>query len=260
MNNIIQHFRPEERPFVEKIAEWVRIVEHRNIMKRTDFLDPRQVEIVHAIVNRSGDATVFFNGGYSEAERVRAVIAPTFIAPEEVEFDLALIEIENLNPFSSLTHRDYLGALMNIGIVRDKFGDILVQPMGAQVVLCQEMVDYVSLHLHQIGRSTVRTKQIPISEIHLPEEEMEQKTITVASPRLDAVLSEIVRMSRAKVQSIIKNGKVKVNWKVIDSVAHNIQEGDLISIRGFGRVRILEHTGLTKKGNIVFHIGFYKEN
>lgn len=258
--SIFQHFRPEEKPFIEKMMEWVKLVEVRGITKLTDFLDPRQVEILDSIAHREIGIKVCFQGGYPGAERVRALIAPDYFEPSVDEYSLALIEIENRNPFSTLEHRDYLGALLHLGVVRDKFGDLLVHEDGAQLILGQEMVDYLKTHLQQVGRSNVLLTERSFDQLRIPHSSMEERTITVTSTRLDSVLSEIIRLSRAKVQPLIKSGKVKLNWKVEEAAAAEVNEGDTLSVRGYGRFKILRENGTSKKGKTIFTIGKFKEN
>lgn len=258
--SIYQHFRPEEKPFIEKMMEWAELVQLRGISKRTDFLDPRQANILESIANRMPGIQVFFNGGYPDAERVRAVIVPDYVIPTDEEFGISLIDIENRNPFSTPTHRDYLGALLNIGLIRDKFGDLLVHDSGAQLIIETEVRDYLLTQMKQVGRSTVLLSELPFDKIHIPEALWEEKMISVASNRLDAVLSEMLNTSRAKVQTLIKASKVKVNWKIEDSSSMEIQVGDTISVRGFGRFKILREKGTSKKGKLVFIFGFFNEN
>lgn len=258
--SIFQHFRPEEKPFVEKMLEWVELVEVRGITRVTDFLDPRQAEILDSIANRVSGVNVCFQGGFDGAERVRAFIAPDYIEPTFDDFYIALVEIENRNPFSTLTHRDYLGALLHLGVIRDKFGDLLVNDNGAQLILEREMVDFLMTYLQQVGRSAVLLTERSFDQIQLSEVAMEERSISVSSNRLDSVLAEIIRLSRAKVQPLIKSGKVKLNWKVEDTTAAEVSVGDTLSVRGYGRFKILRENGVSKKGNTIFTIGMYKES
>ncbi len=258
--SLYQHFRPEEKPFVEKMMEWVRVVDTRGITKRTDFLDPRQQHILETLVNRTPGVRVRFYGGYSDAERVRALITHEDVEPSIEEFGVVVIEIENRNSFSTLTHRDYLGALMSLGMIRDKFGDLIVHDTGAQLILEIEMRDFLFTHLQQVGKSQVLLTEQSIEQIQLAPSILEEKVVTVTSMRLDAVLSEILRLSRAKVQVLIKSGKVKVNWKVEESAAAEITVGATLSVRGFGRYQILRKNGTSKKGKTVLVIGFHKES
>lgn len=258
--SIFQHFRNEEKPFIEKMTEWVALVSKRKIAKCTDFLDPRQVEILTTIANRSTDVHVFFHGGYDGAERVRAWMTVEDEEPTFDQFGLALIQIENRNAFSSLNHRDYLGALLHLGLIRDKFGDVLVRDRDAQIIVHADMVEFALAHLHQVGRSNVLVQQIDFAQLDVPTAALEEKIITVASLRLDAVLAEVLRLARAKVQALIKSGKVKVNWKVEESAAVEIHVHDTLSVRGFGRFVVIRENGRSKKGKIVLAIGWNKES
>lgn len=258
--NIYQHFRPEEKPFIEKMMEWVRVVDLRRVTKRTDFLDPRQQHILESIVNRTQGVHVYFFGGYNGAERVRALIVPEYVMPSNEEFGVVVLMVENRNPFSTLSHRDYLGALMSLGMIRDKFGDVIVHESHAQLILGVEMRDYLLTHMHQVGKSQVLLTEQSLDTIDIAPPKLEEKVITVASLRLDTVLSEVLRLSRAKVQVLIKSGKVKMDWKLEESVAAEVQIGMVLSVRGFGRFQILRENGTSKKGKSVLVIGLHKDS
>jgi len=258
--SIYQHFRPEEKPYIDKIEEWIAVVGKRQIAKLTDFLDPRQREILQSLVNRSDGIKVVFYGGYDDAERQRALIMPFDADLSVEEYKLALLSIENLSHFHLLEHRDYLGALLHLGVIRDKFGDLIVQKQGAQLIVADEMKVFIQSNLSQVGKAPVRVTEIPLRELAPPAVAIDEKRITVSSKRLDAIIAEIIHLSRSKVLPYIKAGKVKVNWKIADIPSQEIHEGDVISVRGFGRYTILKENGLTKKGNILLTVGMRKES
>jgi RNA-binding protein YlmH len=256
---IYQHFRPEEKPFVEKMMDWIEWVEKRGMRRLTDFLDPRQVEILRSLVNRRTGIQLHQYGGYTGAERVRGLIAPDDEPVTIEDYSLALIQIINQSNFHSLEHRDYLGAILHLGVKREKFGDLIVTRDGAQCVVGQDMAEYVKTHLHQVGRAPVTTEIRPIDEIQAPELILQEKVITVSSYRVDTVMAELVHLSRSKALTLVKNGNVKVNWRIVDSPSFEVKEGDVLSIRGFGRFHIMEDKGKSKKGNSLLKIGMQKD-
>lgn len=257
--SLYDHFRRDEQPFVDRVLEWIEQVRDRYQTRLTDFLDPRQAFIIRSLVGREADVHVRFDGGYEEAERVRAVIYPEFFQPEQQNFQLSLLQVSAHSAFDRLEHRDFLGAILSLGLKRDKFGDlIMVDERQCQQVVAAEVAEFVRLHLSQVGRSPVHVDMINLQEIRPPEQQLEKTVITVSSPRLDAVLSDVYHLSRAKVLAPIRNGKVKVNWKVADQPDTSLEQGDVVSFKGYGRFRVTGWQGQTKKGRLVMEIGKYK--
>lgn len=254
-NHILKHYQKQEHSFVEKIIEWSNKVVKTHIPILTDFVDPRQLKIINNIVNAFPDLTVFFDGGYKEAERVRGLIAPEYWAKKEDEFGLTFFEVKANNKFEVLKHSDYLGALAGIGIKRDKFGDILIFEQGAQYIIAEEIADYILMELNQIGRTKVELERINRENLRIGEESYNTKNITVSSERLDSVTSQVYQLSRSKIPPMIKNGNIKVNWRITDKVDYRLESGDVVSVRGFGRYKVLDILGETKKGKVKIKIG-----
>lgn len=229
------------------MLEWQEDVKHRHQERLSDFLDPRQREMVQMIIGHDDDVSLSFSGGSRYAERCRVRLTPPYLETSEEDFQLALFSIDYPVKFVSLQHRDVLGALMNLGLKREKFGDIFIGENIAQMVTATEIADYVEWNLQSIGKATVRLNRIPLSEHVKPKEEWEESTATVSSMRLDVVLAQIYKLSRTKVLPYIEKGLVKVNWKLVDQPAFVLAEGDYISVRGFGRAHLIAIEGMTKK-------------
>ncbi|MED0674704.1 YlmH/Sll1252 family protein [Aneurinibacillus thermoaerophilus] len=252
--SIYQHFRRDEHPFVERVLEWTERVRARYQVIRTDFLDQRQAFIARSIANR--EAGVYFEtyGGYEKAERVRGLFYPEYVEPSREEFGLALLQVKGTNRFLTLEHRDYLGALIGLGIKREKFGDILVHTDGAQLLVAEEIAGYVRLYMNQVHRVRVTVEEVPLEGISVPEQSFHPLSFTVQSPRLDAVVGDVYRLSRAKVVAPIQNGRVKVNFREINDPSFYLEEGDIVSFKGFGRFKVTSIGGETKKGRIKMEV------
>jgi RNA-binding protein YlmH len=248
--SIYDHFRKEELPFVERALEMLTLVERRQSMRLTDFLDPRQLSIFHSLSSQVQGVTVSANGGYEGAERVRALLSPDYFAVEPADFRLALLHIQADQRFLTLEHRDVMGALLNVGLKRDKFGDMIAGPEGCYAVVAEEVADFVCSQVTHIHRVPVQIERISWEEFQPPAAKYAEKTITVPSPRVDAVVGEVYHLSRAKALVPIRAGKLKVNWKVVDDPAHQLQAGDMISLAGFGRFRVLDVSGPTRSGRM----------
>jgi RNA-binding protein YlmH len=244
--HLYMHFRQDERQMVERSLDWVRRAADRDQLVVTPFLDPREQYILQTVARREPELVFFVDGGYPDAERRRAVVAPSYVAEDPGLFGLAFFRIETLG--GGLEHPDVLGALLGLGIKREKIGDILPHGSGADVVVAEEIGEFIRLHVGQVGREHVTIKKISREELTLPEQRLAIRTVNVASMRVDAIVSEGFRLSRSKAALLIRNGRCKVNWVVVDKPDHLISEGDLISLRGFGRVRVESVDGTTRKG------------
>lgn len=245
--SIYQHFRAEEKEFIDQVLNWKEYVEQSYAPKLTDYLDPREQQIVKMIIGTQGEVQYAFSGGTEKTERKRAFLFPDYYQVEPEDFQITLFEVEFAKKFVSLTHPQVLGSLMGLGLRRGKFGDILIIGDRVQFYCAKEVSEYVRLELHAVGKAAVRLTEIPVSEALKPEESWEEKIITVSSLRIDAILSAIFQLSRQKAQMLIKSGLVKVNWTVMENAAFECGEGDTISCRGSGRAKIFSIDGKTKK-------------
>lgn len=256
-DNIMMHFRPEERPFVERMIDLAERVDDRQSPALTDFLDPRQQKIAEAVVRRQGDVAISFDGGYDEGERRRALVTPSYWVPEASDYELAFLRVAVPGEYVKLGHGDYLGALVGLGMKRGRLGDLSVYAEGCDLVVARDLCDFVRLHLTQVGRATVHVNEIARQDYQVGQREYLTKEFTVMSLRVDAVASDAFNLSRTKVLDPIKSGKLQLNWQTIQNPATLVEEGDVISLRGHGRVKILEVGGQTKKGRTVLKVGKY---
>ncbi|MBA2874067.1 YlmH family RNA-binding protein [Thermaerobacillus caldiproteolyticus] len=256
--NLYQHFRKEEHHFIDQVLEWREAVKTQYCPKLTDFLDPREQEIVRLVIGHDEDVNISFFGGASFVERQRALLYPPYFQPEQEDFAIALFAVCYPSKFVSLEHRQVLGSLMSLGLKRGKFGDILIKDEHIQLLVAKEVADYVRLHLEMIGKTKISLEEKPLTDIIILEEQWNEATITVSSLRLDTLLSQAFHVSRQKTQSLIENGLVKVNWKVVEQAHFECKEGDTLSVRGFGRCKIFSIDGKTKKEKWRVHIGTQK--
>ncbi|WP_274309386.1 RNA-binding protein [Solibacillus daqui] len=256
MEHLIQHFRKDEQPFIEQVVGWQREVEDRYAPKLTDFLDPRQRYIVESVIGQNADLLIFTAGAFEEAERKRMLIAPSYFEPTEDDFQIGVYAINYPAKFVQLRHPDVLGALLSIGLDRSKFGDIRLAENTVQFALASEISDYVRANLSGIGKVKVHVEQVNLTTSLIQnEEQWVENSYTVSSMRLDVVLATVASISRQKSQNLITAGKVKVNWTVREAVAFELQEGDIVSARGFGRMKVIMTEGRTKKDKIRLQVG-----
>jgi photosystem II S4 domain protein len=149
--------------------------------------------------------------------------------------------------FDPATHRDFLGAMLGCGVVREKTGDVIVLgERGGQVIVVPEMVEYLETQLTQVRSVPVNTRRIDLSELKVREPKKKEMTTVEASMRLDAIASAGFGVSRSKMTDLISAGDVRVNWKDVSLASYLLKSGDMIAIRGKGRLAVGE-VSVTKK-------------
>lgn len=163
------------------------------------------------------------------------------------EYPIELIRINNKSSFSNLVHSDFLGALMSLGIKREKFGDLIVEDQSCYVPICSEISYYVKENLTKIGKSPCTVDILYINESIIPQYKFEEKDIIATSMRADCVISALCNISRSTCVDIINKGKVLVDYQRINNKNYCINEGTIITVRGYGKFRVLEAMGKTKR-------------
>ncbi|MEA5497999.1 photosystem II S4 domain protein [Limnoraphis robusta] len=213
----------------------------------TDFLSPPELAEAKRIFSRLTEVQLVTGGGYPQAERQRIAIARAEIPLDESSVAVEAIDISGNFLFDTATHRDFLGSMLGTGIVREKTGDIIVLgERGAQAVVVPELVEFMEMNLKQVRSVPVKTQRIELSELKIRPPQKKELTTVEASMRLDAVASAGFGMSRSKMVSLIDGGDVRVNWKDISQASYQVKSGDLIAIRGKGRLEVGE-VAVTKK-------------
>lgn len=212
------------------------------------FLDMRQRTLADALCRQHKGLRYRFYGGYDDAERAVAVFLPDYA--ELADHDpLALLRITQAGQ-RALTHRDYLGSLMGLGIKREIIGDILVRDNGADIVVLREMGEFLLYNYEKAGRTSLKAEIVSIGDIIVPENRFEEKRDTVASLRLDNVVASAFSFSRGRAAEAIQGGLVFVNGLQSDKADRQIKEGDKLVLRGKGKVLLKAVGGVTKKDRI----------
>lgn len=213
----------------------------------SDFLSPPEVAQIQQPFQRLTEVQVLAWGGYPQAERQRLAIARSELPLDRSQVAVAALDIAGNFLFDPATHRDFLGAMLGCGLVREKTGDIIVLgERGAQVIVVPEMVEFLETQLTQVRSVPVKTQRIDLSELKIREPKKKEMTTVEASMRLDAIASAGFGVSRSKMADLITGGDVRVNWKDVSQASHIVKPGDLIAIRGKGRLEIGE-VAVTKK-------------
>ncbi|MGK7957549.1 MAG: photosystem II S4 domain protein [Crocosphaera sp.] len=238
---------------VENREEMTRIIDQAEIAVKTwevvvsDFFSPPVIAEVQNAFNRLTEVEILVWGGYPQAERQRIGITRPEIPLEQPQIPLAALDIAGNFLFDPANHRDFLGAILGTGIVRDKIGDIIVLgERGGQAIVVPELVEFLETSLTQVRSVPVKTQRIELSELKIRPPKTKEMTTVEASMRLDAIASAGFGMSRSKMSDAINKGDVRVNWKEISQPSYNVEGGDLIAVRGKGRLQVGE-VAITKK-------------
>ena len=246
----------KEELFKKRMLELSKKSYYRGILTYSDFLDLNEQNILHSLSFLDTGVQVLLFGGYETAERqMAAFVSDAFCCKED--YPIACIKISPLNKkFSdALTHRDYLGSILNLGIERCKIGDILVEEDGAFVFCYTSMADFLIDEVCRIKHTPVKAERIT-EESQLPTPKREEISGTVASPRLDSVIGLAFHTSRSSMISYIESGKVFINGKSVVSNGYVLKEGDIVSVRGKGKFQFHSVTSKTKKNR--YQVILYK--
>lgn len=223
----------------------------------TDFYDPYLTGLVVSALKFTAGVSFRTDGGYAGAERRRVVIGPDYLDPETIDGELAFLSVSGSFHGSHPGHRDYLGSLLGLGLKREKLGDVLVSDSGAQVIVAAEVASYIMANLVRVGRWEVAVDRLEAGALSIPEERVKTVNTTVSSLRLDSVAAAGFGVSRSKMADFIASERVNLNWQVKSSPSQPVKEGDVISIRGRGRVEVSGVKGTSRGGRIFIELNRY---
>ncbi|MBE6555012.1 MAG: hypothetical protein E7663_02085 [Ruminococcaceae bacterium] len=224
----------------------------------THFLTPQeQGRLARHLSHARGEWLT--EGGYPDAERRRILFLPDYIREAEEEWRAPLLAdtlSELLCPlairgsgYAALTHRDYLGAVLNLGIERDAVGDICVLSPQEAVLFCdRRMADFLTASLTRVARDTVRASVIGLPTDFDGGRRFEALSLTVASPRADAVVAALCRLSRERAQALFAAALVEIDYEPEQKPDREVAEGAVLTVRGHGKFIVRSLTDKTKKG------------
>lgn len=230
-----------------------------------NFLTPSEAAYVAFRMKELGAQDRFFLfGGYEEAERKRLFVLPSFLSdidgepeekarsyfPNDLADSIRSVKIQG-SGYRTLSHRDYLGSLLALGIERCALGDIVVLDDHSAVVFCTDKIfDFLIENIDRIASDKVTaTEYADISELEIKREYLPISD-TVASNRLDCIVGALTNLSREKAQAAIKSGLCEVNYLPEDRCDLSLSIPSTISVRGYGKYDVLSFDGETKRGRL----------
>lgn len=256
----------EKDLLVSRLADKLRLCRERDCIESTSFLDATSLSEAKRFCTAEKARAIFF-GGYENAERVICAFVPDFY-PDEM-FPSFFYEQSDESPVKALrctwahgspalSHRDILGSALALGIERETVGDILVSENSADIFVLSHMARLFLSDYKKAGRVPLSLKEIPLSEVIIPEQNIERRRDTVASMRLDGVLSAIFSLSRSKAEEAVALGLVFVNDIKISKPDAPVKDGDKAVLRGMGKAKIISSDGVSKKGRTVIIFDRYR--
>lgn len=239
----------EDKLLTRRVQDAILCASERHRSKFIGFLDEHRLSLAIKTVEAEGYRNYLSWGGYSSATRcIFGVFAP-YEQPDEAQFPLCALRL-SYRRAAALTHRDFLGCLMNLGIKRESVGDILVGEGSTTVFLHEDICRYVTEQLFKVGGEGVKAQVVPVGEIEYTPQFTELRD-TVASPRIDCVVSSLAGVSRSTAADMILQGLVSLNHLQCTRVADEVEAADVISIRGKGKFIIDSIDTKTRKGRII---------
>ena len=242
---------------LKRADDLYRRCERQSVVTSTGFLSPTERAQLEAWARRVPDCRLRFHGGGDDCERTVAFFLPDYLAEEDFDPGDYLCAIRVSAPFGSPGHRDYMGAVLGMGVGREWVGDIRAEDKGAWL-FCLPSVQKHLLSLDKVGRYGVHAEAVPLNAVPAPKRESEARQFTVQSLRLDAVLAGLFRLSRTEATRQIAAGNVSLNYLEALKPDKLIEPGDVISLRGMGKARITDTGGSSRKGRLFVYGERYK--
>ena len=245
----------EQEILVSRIRDKILAAERGYMITNTGFLSLSERASAVSVCREMGARHAFW-GGYADAERTVLFILPEYIddtppfIPSDEDDPLCLFSCRTKTGASALSHRDYLGSLLALGVERSVIGDILVYENGADIIVMRSIADYLLASYEKAGKTPLKTAVLPISALVPPEIKTESVRESVASLRLDNMLTAIFPISRTTAAEAIAKGLVFVNDTEAAKPDAHLKEGDKIVLRGHGKAFFREVAGTTRKGRI----------
>ena len=272
--------KKEDSFLLSQIEDRIRQCEEHYMITTTGFLDMRQRTLAESLCRKHRGLRYAFYGGYGDAERRMAVFFPEYVELpgagageaeagrrdeglgeaaarffQENPEDDPLTVVRAVAPSGAavsrkLTHRDYLGSLVGLGLKREMIGDILVRPDGTDILAAKEIEEFLLFHYGKAGRASLELSAVPVPQLIVPEGARQEKSDTVASLRLDNVIASVFSTSRSGAADAVRGGLVFVNGMQVQKPDTPVKEGDRLVLRGKGKAILKEVGGQTRKDRI----------
>ena len=262
MNNSFAFENKEQKLFYARLDDLEKRA-RGGIVCHSSFMTPSESYKAEKYFEAKGNKDMIcFFGGYFAAQRKQIFLLPEYIslsADETNIFDMIEDELDEAivplkisgSGFRNLTHRDYMGSILSLGIEREKLGDICVCDDSTAIIFASsEVVDFLLFELTSVGNDKVKVEKISLDKNMPSQQKYQSFTDTIASERLDCVVGALFNLSREKAQNLIKGGFVEFNYETASKSDSRVDKNDIISARGYGKFIIRDLSQSTKKGRL----------
>lgn len=251
--------QPDEQLFLRKIKDKAGAAFFNDYPTFTDFLDLNEQRLLASLRKELPDVRTVLWGGYNDSERKIAGFFPIDYAVENNFFPIDIIKIESMGSHAKpLSHRDYLGAVVNLGLSRQKLGDILCHGDFAYLFCEKQMAPFILENLILVRQTHITCLLAASQDIEYIAPQYDLLKGTVSSLRLDSVVKLAFSLSRSHAVEYIEGGRVTINSRQVEKPPAKVEKGDVISVRGLGKFKIGEVGDITRKGRIFIEINKYK--
>ncbi|MBP3940626.1 MAG: RNA-binding protein [Christensenellaceae bacterium] len=248
----------EEKVFLASLLDKNEMAQDRGIPSFSKFCTQEQQVIAKRLLD-AVHAEYHVFGGYENAERAIFCFLPEYLDESYLfseDSPLAVVRAEYKGE-KQLSHRDFLGSLMGIGIIREAVGDILTEENRCHFLIIRELLPFILQNLSQAGRASLTLSEIPLSELPTPEQKFEESRASVMSMRFDAVISAAFHISREKAAQYVNAGYASLNHLECLKGDKTVKDGDIISVKGLGKAKIEETGATSRKGRLSIVIRKY---
>lgn len=250
--------------FLRRLEDLADQADRQDYPTHTGFLTPAEQDTAAGFL-KNRKIISQMAGGYVEAERKICIILPSGYTKEQAEPETILVAVKiktalqrvQFGRSQQLTHRDFLGSLLGLGIRRDQIGDILVDDGQAIAIIQAGILPLLQLELKSVGNQAVSLETVPLTFVEPKDSGGSLVRISVASMRFDKIASAGFSVSRSDMAAWIESGQVQLNWRAETRPDRLLSIGDVISLRGFGRIRIVSETGKSRKDRHLLELERY---
>ena len=246
----------EEHELLRRAEDLCARCKRSGTLCASHFLSPAERMRLERWAKDRRDCRLVFSGGHPDCERTVAFFLPDYMDPDWLDWGEQIRAFELTAAFGTPGHRDYLGALLGMGIGREWLGDIWVRENTA-VVFCLPGVERHLLSIDKVGCCTVRARSLPLAEVPAPERRVKEKSFSVQSLRLDAVVGGLFDLSRTEAARQIAAGNVSLNYELSEKTDTPVRAGDILSLRGRGKGKITGTGGVSRKGRLFVYGEIY---
>ena len=250
----------DDKLILARVLDKIELCKTRNKIESTDFLNLAEQDLVDKFLKRIKFMNYYFFGGPEETERKVLIIYPEKLTEEMARKNhtkiMTVIKISlPIALEEQYDHRRYLGAIMKLGIGREKIGDISVKRNGAELIVKNEVQNFLVQNLGELTRfSSAEIEVDSIENFQQIEANKIELTEIIASLRLDNIVSSLARTSRNKAVEYLEQERVLLNFKVEKKSSKQVKVGDIITIRGKGRFEFKEISGNTRRGRFIIKV------